>query len=236
VYDFGLGVMRNYRGLLEEIEKRTSCTAVRFVASGDEGPTGSIFRLTLERFESYRAAVDRNRGRASTAVRRVVDAESHNAVAALLNLDPVEPKYGTNPVIRAITEEVATGYVTSPADRATLVDHVVCQASQVAHETPERFGRLREDIELVSLKVLIEQFEQGLRRRAGRKPTGRTSFLTNPFALQQVFSAPILVVRGQVHVRGTDALGQGRASPTSCASTPSREAQSSSRSRPRRPR
>jgi Domain of unknown function (DUF4263) len=210
VYDFGLGVMRNYRGLLEEIEKRTSCTAVRFVAWGDEGPTGSIFRLTLERFESYRAAVDRNRGRASTAVRRVVDAESHNAVAALLNLDPVEPKYGTNPVIRAITEEVATGYVTSPADRATLVDHVVRQASQVAHETPERFGRLREDIELVSLEVLIEQFEQGLVGRAARDETHwQNFFLTNPFALQQVFSAPILVVRGQVHVRGTDVLGQG---------------------------
>jgi hypothetical protein len=210
VYEFGLGVSRDYRGLLEEIEKRSACTAVRFAVSGDEGPDGNVFRLTLERFEAYRATVDRNRGRSKTALWRVIDAERHNAVADLFNLKRVEPKYGKNAVIRAITEEVATGYVIDAAGRASLVDQVVLQAPKVAHEAPEQFGRLREDIELVSLEVLIEQFEQGLVGRAGRdEGHWQKFFTTNPFALQQVFSAPILVLRGQVHVKGTDALGQG---------------------------
>lgn len=210
VYQFGLGVMRDYRGLLEEIDKRTSCSTVRFVTSGDEGPDGNVFRLTLERFEAYRATVDRSRGRGNTAVRRVIDAERHNAVADLFNLEPVEPKYGKNPVIRAITEEVSTGHVMDASDRATLVDQVLLETPRVAREAPEQFGRLREDIELVSLEVLIEQFDRGCIGPAARdEDHWQKFFATNSFALQQVFSAPILVVRGQVHVRGTDALGQG---------------------------
>lgn len=209
-YEFGLGVMRDYRGLLEEIEERTACTAVRFVTSGEEGPDGNVFRLTLERFEAYRAVVDKNRGRGRTAVGRVLEAERHNAVADLFNLDRVEPQYGRNAVINAITEEVASGYVMNAADRATLVNTVRIEAPKVAHETPEQFGRLREDIELVSLEVLIERFERGLVGRAARdEGHWQAFFATNPFALQQVFAAPILVVRGQVHVRGTGALGRG---------------------------
>lgn len=209
-YEFGLGVMRDYRGLLQEIEERTLCTAVRFVTSGDEGPDGNVFRLTLERFEAYRAAVDVNRGRGRTAVGRVLDAERVNAVADLFNLDRVEPKYGRNAIINAITEEVATGYVMDAADRATLVNTVRLEAPKVAHEAPEQFGRLREDIELVSLEVLIERFERGFVGSAARdEDHWQAFFATNPFALQQVFSAPILVVRGQVYVRGTDALGRG---------------------------
>lgn len=122
----------------------------------------------------------------------------------------MEPRYGRNPVIRAITEEVATGHVTDASDRATLVNEVARQAPAVAQEAPEQFGRLREDIELVSLKVLIERFQEGLVGRAA-KDEGRWQrfFTENSFALQQVFSAPILVLRGQVHVRGTGPLGDG---------------------------
>lgn len=209
-YEFGLGIMRDYRGLLEEIEERTPCTAVRFVNSGDEGADGDVYRITLERFEEYRAVVDLNRRRGATAVGRVIEAARHNAIADLFKLDWVEPKYGRNAVINAITEEVATGYVMDATDRSTLVDSVMLHVPKVAHEAPAKFGRLREDIELVSLEVLIEQFEQGMVGRAARDESHwQRFFTTNPFALQQVFSAPILVVHGQVHVRGTDALGRG---------------------------
>jgi hypothetical protein len=208
-YDFGLGVMRDYRGLLEEIEDRSPCTVVRFIQSGKEGIDGSAFRVHLARFEAYRAAVDRNRGRGRVAVARVIAAERINAVGDLFGLPTAEPKYGRNAVVRAITEEVAKGYVMDADSRAALVDQIVVEAPQVAHEAPERFGKLREDIELVSLEVLIGQFEHGLRHAAGNEAHWQEFFAKNPFALQQVFAAPIVVVRDQVHVRGTDALGQG---------------------------
>lgn len=210
VYAFGLGIMRDYRGLLHEIEDRTACTTIRFVLSGPEGADGDVFRVALGRFADYRAAVDRNRQRGGVAVRRVNAAERHNAVADLFGLDPVRPVYGRNPVIRAMTEEAATGQVVDADDRAALVDLVSAEARAAADEAPERFGRLRHDLELVSLDVLIGQFERGLTGRAARDERHWQRFFTeNAFALQQVFSAPLLVLRPLAHVKGAEFDGSG---------------------------
>lgn len=211
-YEYGLGIKRDYRDLVDEIERRTSCTIVRFIITGLEGLDADrkTFRITLKRFDDYRAAVDRSRGRGWTAVRRVIDAECHNAVADLLGLDRVEVKYGTNEVIRAITEEVATGHVMEASDRALIIDEAAIAAPKVAREAPERLSRLRQDIELVSLEVLIDQFEEALDgRRSGDEGHWQRFFYLNQFALQQLFSMPIVVARQQAHVQAEDAEGRG---------------------------
>lgn len=227
-YEYGLGIKRAYRDLVDEIEKRTSCTIVRFVGSGEEGPDvdGKTFRLSQQRFDNYRATVDRSRGRGRSAVRRVVDAECHNAVADLFKLDRVEPKYGTNDVIRAITEEVSTGHVMDAADRVVLVDQVALAAPKVAREAPERFGRLRGDIELVSLEVLIDRFESDLNGGHSRdEGHWQRFFNTNRFALQQTFSTPIVVLRQQAHVQAEDVDGRGsRITDFLCANAVTRSA------------
>ncbi|MGF0114735.1 Shedu anti-phage system protein SduA domain-containing protein [Promicromonospora sp. Marseille-Q5078] len=211
-YEYGLGIKRDYRGLVDEIETRTACTTVRFVLSGDEGVSddGVAFRVSLDRFDKFRAAVDRNRSRAQTAVRRVNDAERHNAVADLFGKGRIEPRYGRNEVIRAITEEAFTGHVVDAGDRAALVEHATRAAPAAAHENPERFGRLRESVELVSLEVLIEQFEQGMKGRdSGNESHWQGFFGTNQFALQQILSMPIVVARDQAYVKSPDVDGRG---------------------------
>lgn len=208
IYVYGLGVIRRYRGLLNELEERTRCTTVRFTTSGAEGEDGGTFAVALERFERYRASVDTSRRRADTAYRSVVDAERHNAVADLFGLERAAPKYGRHPVIRALTEEIETGHVLSAEDMGTLVEQVSARAPMVARESAERFGRLRQDIELVSLEVLIDQFDRALAQRTSES-TWQRFFKDNPFALQQLFSAPLLLLDGQVHVRGTDGKGRG---------------------------
>lgn len=228
VYEFGLGIKRDYRALIDEIEERTLCTIVRFIVSGVEGVEqgGASFAISRNRFEDYRAMVDRSRSRGRTAVRRVIEAECQNAVADLFGLDHVEPKFGRNPVIRSLTEEVSTGYVMDAADRAVLVDELARAAPKVAQESPGRFGRLCADLELVSLEVLIDGFEKGLGgRHAGDEDHWQWFFNTNQFALQQVFSAPIVVARQLAHVRGEDVAGRGsRIADFLCANTVTRTA------------
>ncbi|WP_109471957.1 Shedu anti-phage system protein SduA domain-containing protein [Ornithinimicrobium cavernae] len=228
IYEYGLGIRREYVGLIREIEKHTGCTVVCFVASGVEGKDsdGKTFRISLQRFEDYRAAVERSRGRGRTAVRRVVEADCHNATAELFGLDRVEPKYGRNPVISALTEEVATGHVMGPADRENLMSEVSRAAPTLAQEAPERLGKLRADIELVSLKALIERFAASL---AGKHDSNEAYwqefFDTNRFALQQVFSTPIVVRRQHAHVQAAGVDGRGaRITDFLCANTVTRTA------------
>lgn len=211
VYEYGLGIRPEYRGLLHSIEEHADCTVVRFVgAGGDEGQKGATYTITLSRFEEYRQMVDRNKRRGQTAVGRVIDAERHNAVADLFGLETVEPKYAKNSIINALTEEVARGHVMTATDRAELVDEVRVQAYRVARESPERWGQLREDVELASLELLIERFEQGLVGPAASDESHwQRFFRDNPFALQQVFGVPVVQKRELAHVRGGDVGGQG---------------------------
>lgn len=213
MYEYGLGIKRDYADLVRGIEEHTNCTVVRFIASGTEGvdtTDGTIFRISLQRFRDYCTAVDRSRSRGNVAVRRVIDAESHNAIADLFDLEPMQPKYTKNPVIRALTEQVSTGHVTDAADRSLLADEMTIAAPVIAREAPDRLVRLREDIELVSLQALIEQFENHLEGPHSRdEGHWQKFFQNNHFSLQLIFSTPIVVERQHATVQAGDIDGRG---------------------------
>ena len=164
----------------------------------------------LHQFGDYRAAVDRSRSRGQTAVRRVIDADTHNALAVLFDLDLGKPKYTQNPVIRALTEEVYTGHVTDATDRSRLADEMTVAAPAIARESPERLVRLREDIQLVSLEALIDRFEQNLDGPHSKNESHWQEFFqANHFALQLIFSTPIVVEFQHATVQAADINGRG---------------------------
>lgn len=81
---------------------------------------------------------------------------------------------------------------------------------QVAKEAPVRLGALRLGLELVTLEVLIEQFESDVAAStANSKPHWQKFFKANPFALQQLFATPVTLYREHLHVKGGNAEGQG---------------------------
>lgn len=226
IYEFGLGIQRDYRHFVDEILERSASSTVRFVIDGPEGPdpASSIFRVSLTRFEQYRSAVDRSRSRAQTAARRVIDADTHNAVADLFGAALVGPKYTRNPAIRAITEEVATGHVTDANDRALIADELTAIAPVIAAETPGRLVQLRDDIELVSLQSLIERFSDDLDGpHSNDEGHWQDFFAANKFALQLLFAAPVVVVREHATVQAPDIDGRGsRITDFLCANTVTR--------------
>lgn len=212
IYAFGLGINKSYRGFIKEIEDQTECTIIRFLQTGGEGTSTdeSIYRVKLERFDRYRAAVERNRGRGQSAVQRVNDAEAHNAFKDLLHSKDVDPKYTRHPVIRAITEEVATGHVTTAEDRVTLANAVTNAVPKIAQEDPQRLVKLRDDIELVSLDALIAEFESSLGGpKANSEPHWQKFFGNNHFALQLILSTPLVVEKEQVTVKTQGLDGSG---------------------------
>lgn len=228
-YAYGLGIHRHYKDFIKTIEANSAgYTIVSFTSDGTEGPSedGRVFRVSLKRFEQYRAAVDRNKARGRVAADRVNEAECHNSLAEIVGLPTMEVKYGRNEIIRRLTEEVETGYVLNAADRDTLIDQVSAAAQSVALEAPQKFGQLRADIELVSLETLVDQFEHALAGPHAKKEAYWQSFFdTNRFALQQLFSMPIVTLATQAHLRGADLEGRGaRIADFLCANTVTRTA------------
>jgi Shedu protein SduA, C-terminal len=175
-----------------------------------KGPAGDVFHIRLERFASYKRAVDRNYNRGAIVVRRVNATEGHNAIADLLDREPEKPTIGRHPLIQAMTREVTDEMVMDSADRRLLVQQVSAESRAAAVEAPAEFGWLRQDIELVSLEVLIQQFEMGLAgSRSKDEDHWQNFFETNTFALQQLFAAPVALYGAQLTVKGINAFGEG---------------------------
>lgn len=210
VFRYGLGLTRSYRGLIYTLEDHTECTVIRFGNSTDEGPDGGVFCMSLGRFGAYKRAVDRNQGRGATVVRRVNATEGHNAIADLLRREREQPTIGRHPLIQAVTREVMGRTVLNAADRRMLVQQASAESRAAAIEAPAEFGKLRQDVELVSLEVLIDQFETGMTGSSAKdEDYWQDFFETNTFALQQLFAVPVALYRGQLVVKGVNAIGKG---------------------------
>ena len=212
VLHYGVGIRKDFRAFFYPIEANTKCDTVRFTHGGDEGESddGRTFTVGYWRFEEYRKQVNLRKARGATAVARVLTSERNNILADLLGLEEQDVKYGRNPMIKALTEEVEHGHITTASDRAALVEHVANQAAKVAEEAPERLYKLSSDIELVSLEALIRRFEADLTgpNRANEKHW-QEFFEENQFALQQLFATPLVLVQREAHVRAADVTGAG---------------------------
>lgn len=212
VYGWGLGIHRRYRGILGHLKKRADFSILRLVRDGEEGLDGDDlrYRIRLDRFDLFRAAIDRTRSRVTTVVARVGDAEAHNAVADLFGIQRIFPSPGRLPEVQALTEAIVTG-VTTAQDRAVLAAGIVQVAPALGRESPERLSQLRHDIDLVSLETLIERFESALKKGRNLKDESywQGFFNSNRFILQQLFAAPIVVRKDGANVGDADVDRKG---------------------------
>ncbi|MBD8059039.1 DUF4263 domain-containing protein [Cellulomonas sp. JH27-2] len=205
----GLGLPRRYRRIIRVIEDHTDCTVVRFGPQGREGTDDEeTFHISLERYDAYTVAVERTHGRGDTAVDRVNAAEAHNAVAGPLGLAPLTPHPGRHPMIQLLTRAVAGDVALDADDQHVLVESVRSASPRIASENPVAFGKLRDDIELVSLEELIKRYQVNLAREK-REPAWQEFFKNNPFALQQMFAAPVILYGTELQVRYPNLFRRG---------------------------
>lgn len=210
IINYGLGLPRTYRGFVRVVEEHTACKIIRFGDATDEGIDGDIFRVSLSRFASYKRAVDLNRDRASRVLSRINETETHNAFTDLLGLDHKKVTEGRHPIIKAITRAVTEDTPLDAVEREALVNQMTAESLAVATESPSEFGRLRNDIELVTLEVLIDQFEAGLGGAIAKSEDKWQEFFeNNAFALQQLFAAPVALYGSQLHLRMPNIHGRG---------------------------
>lgn len=204
----GLGLPRRYRRIIGVVEDHTDCTVVRFGPTGREGVDGTTFRISLDRYDEYTAAVERTRGRGDTAVARVNTAVAHNAVASLVGVEQVAPHPGRHPMIQLLTRAVASEVALDADDQRLLVESVVSASPRIASEDPVAFGRLRDDVELVSLEDLIRRYRTNLAREK-RESAWQRFFKDNPFALQQMFAAPVTLYGSELQLRYPNLFRRG---------------------------
>lgn len=209
VIGYGLSFPKNYKRLSCEIQDQTEC-AVLYLTSQETQVVDDIFCLNIRDFNSYIETVDRHRDRASDVARRLNAVESFNVVASAVKgpLKEVGPcrlaiKQAMMNVISGKTELDVSG-------REELLQKTMAETRAAADENRSALGRLRHDIDLVTLEQLIDRFDKELGRDGrSRENVWQSFFADNQFALQQLFSSPVTYIGEQVEVRIPSLKGSG---------------------------
>ena len=207
-FNYGLGLLKDLNRIVRLVEDNTACDEIVFVDGRSAAVDHTEFHLGLARFADIWAEIRRISDRGIRATARVKDAFVHNNLSADLDLILAEPSLGRHPNSRTIAKAASGIEELSTVEREALVDTVASESASLAAHSPQKFQRLKRDIELVSLDRLIKTYEDSLSQN---KPESywQSFFDDNAFALQQVFGAPMVSVRSSANVGGTGLSGSG---------------------------
>ncbi|PCI67825.1 MAG: hypothetical protein COB26_09530 [Piscirickettsiaceae bacterium] len=168
--------------------------------------------MSYGQFETIRKGlgkVVRNARSASLQIRRVV---ANNTLAYFLD----DKKYPQKPLkiqdttlARLVANDVENITVDlSKSDQLLTISIIEKNAKKIAQEQPEKLLKLRDNIELVTLKQLIDKYEQMLEKRL-TEGHWQALFNENPFILTMIFGCPIIKVKDQASVGGRKISGSG---------------------------
>lgn len=207
-FAYGLGLLKDCNRLIRLIEANTPCTEIIFTDGNSAAVDGTEFHLGLSRFAAIWAEIGRINDRGNRAAGRVKDVFVHNNLAATLGLASADFSLGRHPDSRVIAKAANGIEELSSVERDALVEAVASESAAIAAESPQKFQKLKRDIDLVSLDRLIEAYAEAL-EQGKAEPYWQAFFDDNAFALQQVFGAPMVSVRSGATVGGRGLSGSG---------------------------
>lgn len=210
-FDFGLGLQKDYRFIVHVVEEISACNEIvigNCVTTGVDPHEPDIFNIARRDFDDTRKSINRTTRRAQKAAFSVKSAETYNALAQKLGKELKSVQLGSHPVIKLLTR-ASQGVVEfdGPTQEA-LLESISDNKKQIAQKKPERLAKLRGDIELVTLEVLIERFAVMLDQKL-KESRWQDFFNENPFILSMAFGYPIVKVKDQASIGGRKLSGSG---------------------------
>src|SRR5690606_35737843 len=97
-----------------------------------------------------------------TAVCAVKDTAAYNILADRLGLAKRNPQTGRHPYRKLFTSVAQGDEELSEEDQNAVIGVLSNHVANIAEDQPEKLAKLRGDIELVTLEVLIKRYEEML--------------------------------------------------------------------------
>lgn len=209
-FSYGLGFVKDYRFVITSIEKIPEVRHL-ILGSGGSGLSGNTYTLNLDDYDAIRRGLNRiTDGQQREAVKDK-SIFAHNAL--LTALDPkrfpeASRPYRKDTIFKLISNGAGEQIKLSEADQEAAVRLVEQNKREIAKNAPQNLQRLRDDLELASLEVLIAKYEEMLDKDLGES-RWQALFNENPFILNLAFSYSVVKIQGQAHVGGRTLAGSG---------------------------
>ena len=209
-YDYGLGLALRYRFIVEAVESLSDSNAItisRYTETQIDEEAHQ-FCISFKDFEKARKSINNASNLANAAVRSVNRARVTNLLAKRVGGRSVDVSMGRHPMRRRFTEVAQGRMGLTDSERDELLTVVSDNADAIAQQDPVSIGKLRNDIELVTLGQLIDRFATKMDRKDDES-TWQEFLNENPFVLGLAFGYPILKIGGGVTVGGRRIDGGG---------------------------
>ena len=210
-YSYGLGLVKDYRFIITAIEKIPQVRHLLFSSDKDTGVYDETYSLNFDDYDAIRKGLNRITTRQQNDGAKDKHIFAHNSL--LTAIDPqkfpeASRPYRKDTIFKLIPADGSKTVKLSDADQDAAVRLVDQNKREIARKAPQQLLRLRNDIELASLEVLISKYEDMLGKEL---PESRWQalFNDNPFILNLAFGYPVVKIQGQAHVGGRTLAGSG---------------------------
>lgn len=210
-YDYGLGLAKPYRFIVEAVEELSDCTEIIISREGgtrvDEA--ASIFHIETSDFDTIRKMLDSTTRMGQIAGRSVKKAEAYNFFAEILGRAPIALEMGRHRLRRLLTRAVLNDDKNLSEDEQEEVIGIVTRNMRsISESRPERLVRLQNDLQLANLEGFIDRF-RGMLEEGHGEAVWQKFFDANPLTLSLAFGCPIIKVGPQASVGGRKLFGGG---------------------------
>jgi Leucine-rich repeat (LRR) protein len=208
-YDFGLGLAKDYRFIVEAVEELSDCTEI-VISSKETGIDGerNIFFMSAADFERARRALNSIGNIGRSAARSVKDATAYNILAEKIGRPSKPVKAGRHPLRKLITAVAQGDEPLAENEQEAVLGILSRNTKAIAEAKPEKLAKLQSDIELVTLQILIERYEEMIGKKL-KEESWQAFFHENPFVLNLAFGYPVIKVQDQASVGGRKLSGSG---------------------------
>jgi hypothetical protein len=210
-FNFGLGLQKDYRFIVDAVEELSTCGEIMIadgVSTGVDADASTIFCLATRDFDNARRSINRTTTRAQQAARSVKSAETYNLFSQSLGREPKPIKIGRHPITKLLTRAAQGEVDLDESAQEQLLKSISNHKETIARAKPAKLAKLHDDIELVTLGVLIGRFDDMLNQRL-KESEWQSFFNENPFILGMAFGYPIVKVKDQASIGGRKLSGAG---------------------------
>ncbi|EPI2168738.1 Shedu immune nuclease family protein [Vibrio alginolyticus] len=199
---YGLGLKKELRFIIDAVEEFTDNSILVICTEEDTGDQDDCFFLNWYDYDEMRKVCNRLTNRARKAAKLTKTASMYNHLAFRLGREQKLLPTSHDAISKMLRIKI------SDHDKQAALDLVTQDKAVFSNSKPETLGKLKNDIELVTLERLIEQFEQLLDRKS-TEDMWQKLFNDNPFILSLTFGYPAIKVRDQASIGGKRLSGEG---------------------------
>ncbi|MFX1735762.1 DUF4263 domain-containing protein [Paraburkholderia sp. A1RI_3L] len=210
---FGLGLNYDLRFITDTVERIKGMDTLSIFKGRGDSPTlnGSTYSISARSLDEVRKAINRTHEAALNFANSEKSAYANNSLLHALDGSKyplMNPAYRKDSIVRALGSAPREGVQLSAADQQVVVATMKSHARQLSRSKTQEMMELSNEIELVTLEVLVQRLKDMLDKRKNEHDWQRF-FNDNPFILRLAFGFPVLKMGDQFSVGGRKFDGTG---------------------------